>query len=473
MSIVKLTPKMTSNTTPSGEVTCSHYHNEYYLPFYAFNEEYGDNMYTWGTTQALPQWICYHFPKQVRVTRIKTVNRNETYVRAVSEYTLQGSNDGTSWTDIVTCNLSDSSAHAEATFDIENNNWYYYYRLYITGNYNNATGTGCGFAEVELYGVTVINAAGDIKAIGDWFKGTRYSKNKIFNLFIQNNDYTPYNLTIIGDADSDITITGETSGRVYYLKLPNTGEVSELLFFDLGETITATDGTNTITKTLSAQNDTIRLVPDISAITRVDQYTELGNHSYTIPEDGTYLLILSSGAGYDPSTVSYTLPYGRNEIVSDVVTNADGTYGYQMRYMIANLKENDVIQTNTFRTAGQWAWPSMINALYKIDGYIVDPDVTCDLTRVGDGNAIYTPPNNNDKYLELGIAYSGYNMTRNDTNLTGKDPEIVVEESVGYQSLIAMYYGEGNKLPTISMYGYNGGGGVVACLKIANKRADV
>ena len=325
--------------------------------------------------------------------------------------------------------------------------------------------TGRWFGYI-LLGINTPDETGDVKAIGDWFRSTRYLKSIIDNFFVQNNLYTPYNLTIYGEEDSTISLTGQTSGLSYSFQLPN-GQDTKLLFFTANETITVTDGTTTITKTLSAQNDTIRLVPGISAITRVDQYTEVGNHSYTIAEDGTYLLILSSGAGYDPSTVSYTLPNGRSEIVSDVVTQADGTYGYQMRYVIVDLEENDVLQTNISRGTGQYAWPSMINALYKIDGYIVNPGMTSHLNKVSDGNATYTPPNNNDKYLEIGIAYSGYDVKRNDTSLVGKDPEIIVEESVGYQSLIAMYYGEGSKLPTISMYGYNGGGGVVGCLRIA------
>ena len=159
MSIIKLlTPKMTSNTTPSGEVTCSDRYSTNYEPFYAFNWEYGDDSHTWATIQSLPQWICYHFPEPVCVTKITTVNRNENNVRAVSEYTLQGSNNGTNWTDIVTCNLTNRSRHAATTFDnIENNKAYLYYRLYVTGNYNNATGAGCGFAEVELYGYKPID----------------------------------------------------------------------------------------------------------------------------------------------------------------------------------------------------------------------------------------------------------------------------------------------------------------------------
>ena len=102
-------------------------------------------------------------------------------------------------------------------------------------------------------------STGNVKAIGDWFRATRYSKEEIDNFFIQNNDYTPYELTFYDEPDSTITITGQTSGKSYTLKLIN-GESTKLLFFTAGETVVVTDGENTITKVLSNQVDEISFV---------------------------------------------------------------------------------------------------------------------------------------------------------------------------------------------------------------------
>lgn len=146
------TPIMTSNTSPSGYVaSCSNRYNSNYEPFYAFNRSHGGDRYTWATTNNLPQWIQIKFPSAVCIRKLITFNRNESNIRAVSTFVFQGSNNGSSWTNIQTCNIASSSAHYKATFDIDNTKKYLYYRLYCTGNFNNSTGTGCGFSDIEMY----------------------------------------------------------------------------------------------------------------------------------------------------------------------------------------------------------------------------------------------------------------------------------------------------------------------------------
>lgn len=127
-----------------------------YKPWYAFNGQWGYDQKTWATTNNLPQWIQYKFPSPVCVRRVITVNRNEDDTsaknnRAASAFTLQGSNDGSTWTNIQDCSIAQSTGHYKETIDINNKNEYLYYRLYVTNNFNGATGTGCGFAEVEMY----------------------------------------------------------------------------------------------------------------------------------------------------------------------------------------------------------------------------------------------------------------------------------------------------------------------------------
>lgn len=149
--IYLLTPAMTSNTTPSGEVSCSSNYNANYLPYYAFNQVLGSNTQTWATIQALPQWIQYKFDTPKVVTKVATTNRNEGNIRAAKTYILQGSNDGSTYVDIQTCSIQSYAAHYQEIVDIENETAYLYYRLYVTEQYSN-TGTGCGFAEIGLYG---------------------------------------------------------------------------------------------------------------------------------------------------------------------------------------------------------------------------------------------------------------------------------------------------------------------------------
>ena len=146
-----LVPIMTSNTSPSGEASCSNRYNGNYEPFYAFNRQLGGDAQTWATIQALPQWIQYKFEEPKVVKKIVTVNRNERNIRAAKTYILQGSNDGSTYTDIQTCSIQSYAAHYKEVVDIENETAYLYYRLYVTEQYSN-TGAGCGFAEIDLYG---------------------------------------------------------------------------------------------------------------------------------------------------------------------------------------------------------------------------------------------------------------------------------------------------------------------------------
>ena len=152
---VKATPKMTSNTTPSGRCSDSSDAGSYYAPYFAFNESYGYDTYTWATINALPQWIRYQFPNPVCIKKLITVHRNEDNryhnTRAVSNFTFQASNNGTNWVNLKDCVITQKTSHYKAEFEIDNDNEYTYYRLYVTGNFNNSTGTGCGFAEVEMY----------------------------------------------------------------------------------------------------------------------------------------------------------------------------------------------------------------------------------------------------------------------------------------------------------------------------------
>ena len=97
------TPKMTSNTTPSGVVSCSSRYDSNYEAWYAFNQTLSGDPLTWATTNALPQWIQYQFPNPVCIQRVIIINRAETNRRAIETFIFQGSNDGTSWTDLKTC----------------------------------------------------------------------------------------------------------------------------------------------------------------------------------------------------------------------------------------------------------------------------------------------------------------------------------------------------------------------------------
>jgi len=187
------TPIMTSNTTPSGYVaSASSNAGNPYQPYYAFNRQLGYDANTWATTYSLPQWIQMKFPSAVCIRKVVTYNRNEDSGyrnnRAVSSFILQGSNNGSSWTNIQTCNIASSASHYKATFDINNVNTYQYYRLYVTGNFNNATGTGCGFADIELYKLDVDAQIDFYKLLTTYTRQDTYSNSNYISTSLNNAD---------------------------------------------------------------------------------------------------------------------------------------------------------------------------------------------------------------------------------------------------------------------------------------------
>lgn len=103
---------------------------------------------------------------------------------------------------------------------------------------------------------------GNLEAIGYWIKGRQYCKSDIDKFFLDSAaGYIAYQLTFVGDLNSEVNVSGGTSLKEYSFKLDSSGKATKLLFFSSGETITVTDGTYTVTKTLSDRVDSIRITP--------------------------------------------------------------------------------------------------------------------------------------------------------------------------------------------------------------------
>ena len=131
-------PTMTSNTTPSGTCSASESYGST-PPWYAFSAS-GDSYNGWLTNgSALPQWIQYLFPSAKIITSYTIIpwSADNFPGRSPTAWKLQGSNDGSTWTDLDTQSISSSSwvSNTAATFYMSSNTTaYLYYRLYITAN---------------------------------------------------------------------------------------------------------------------------------------------------------------------------------------------------------------------------------------------------------------------------------------------------------------------------------------------------
>lgn len=143
-------PTMTSNTTPNGYiVSVSNKLNNDFDGFYAFDGINDIQNHYWlpSTTSPL-QWIEIQFPYAVNVKKVNIYNfyaSNNGY--SCKDITVQGSNDGNTWTNIEDITLQDNNNLQ--TFNITNDQKYNRYRLNVKSNYGAA---GCALSEIQYYG---------------------------------------------------------------------------------------------------------------------------------------------------------------------------------------------------------------------------------------------------------------------------------------------------------------------------------
>jgi hypothetical protein len=136
-------PVMTSNTTPSGIASASG--SNTWLPYRAFDPSLP---YGWlADFTAVPHWLQYQFPaaKVIKAYDLEPWDYDDWPNRCPTDWTLQGSNDGSSWTILDTrvgIPTTLWTRYIPYRFYIASGNWgnYAYYRLNITGNSGTYTG---------------------------------------------------------------------------------------------------------------------------------------------------------------------------------------------------------------------------------------------------------------------------------------------------------------------------------------------
>ena len=142
-----LVPVMTSATTPSGEVTCS---SEYSgrNGWKAFSGGISSSSnYGWcASTKIANSWVQYAFTSSVIITKVTYQAQLSSGISLILK--LQGSNDGTTFTDIETLpTLSDNDTH---TANVSNNLSYTIYRIVdTTGDTYNSYGLKLQFYAPE------------------------------------------------------------------------------------------------------------------------------------------------------------------------------------------------------------------------------------------------------------------------------------------------------------------------------------
>jgi hypothetical protein len=139
-----LTPKMTSNNAPSGEVTFSRQNNtDGNAAFRAFDK---DNETRWTTGSVSNGWIAYEFPSQQNICKY-TIRAHPTNGNsAPRNWTFEGW-DGTNYVILDEQNNINFSNGEYKEFTFNNNNYYIKYRLNVSLN---GGADFLGIAELEL-----------------------------------------------------------------------------------------------------------------------------------------------------------------------------------------------------------------------------------------------------------------------------------------------------------------------------------
>lgn len=137
-------PTMTSDTTPSGQVIYSSQgsNNKAYQAF-------GESG-LWSSDASTTQYIGYIFTASVRVFKIRIVNRTSSTPKAIQDFKLQASNDGTNWTDIESYTNSVSTSDGSSEYINTNYSESVGWRLYITSEYDGNSGASASV--IQFYG---------------------------------------------------------------------------------------------------------------------------------------------------------------------------------------------------------------------------------------------------------------------------------------------------------------------------------
>lgn len=144
-------PTMISNTAPSGEVTCGSEWSSDYAGLNVFNASQDDNWLCADNVISDNAWVGYRFTKNVCVKKVYVKNCT-TELYKTNKFIVYGSKTE-EWNGIKLGEFNIDVAGQEITVNLDNNNKYLYYRIYI--NPLNSTidnKVRCGLNTVQFYG---------------------------------------------------------------------------------------------------------------------------------------------------------------------------------------------------------------------------------------------------------------------------------------------------------------------------------
>lgn len=193
-------PTMTSNSAPHGGVIASgQYTDTDYAAYHALDSDTSKFWASKANQTASTQYIGYLFAMPVCVKRLSVLFKPTQSIQANAiSFKVQGTNDTSNWIDLKNVSLTQAQANELTTIEIENNNYYKYYRLTNFSGYVYTSGTSSFIAAnaLQFYGralnvsvpIMTSNTApyGEASASGIWdsnyqpwkaFDGTNADRN--------------------------------------------------------------------------------------------------------------------------------------------------------------------------------------------------------------------------------------------------------------------------------------------------------
>jgi hypothetical protein len=150
-------PTMTSPVTPSGAAAAdSEYSSGNYPAWRAMDNDNSSYLNSWVSHENgnFPHWLEYHFPSGKIITSYSITSRNYTSTFSPTAWTLQGSSNGSSWTDLDTRSGQSFSQNEKKTYTVSNTTSYTYYRLYLTAGIHNKIVSVGEFELIESAGTS-------------------------------------------------------------------------------------------------------------------------------------------------------------------------------------------------------------------------------------------------------------------------------------------------------------------------------
>lgn len=191
-------PVMTSNTAPYGEVlytTDSSYDALYpaWKVFDGTNDSLTDCRYTITVRTLGYADFGYKFVNPVKCNRVTVQNRiddgsGNTY--AIKDFKVQGSNDGSTWTDIATFQNTNQDSAGISEYVFDNDNYYLYMRIHVTSAWYYRTSSDrddVAIANLQFYGrelsVSVPTMTSNTAPWGEAIKSSELGNYKAWNMF--------------------------------------------------------------------------------------------------------------------------------------------------------------------------------------------------------------------------------------------------------------------------------------------------